>query len=519
MRMKIRTILCVVVCFVALLSAQDQARIMTYNLLNYTTSDTSRDAAFRTVVQQANPDILVVQEITSQAAVNQFHTKVLNSVFPDAFTAGGFINGFDTDNAIYFRSSLFAFLSNTPIQTALRDINEFKLVHTATSETLRVYSVHLKSSTGSDNEAKRAAEVDSLRKFTNALATGTSFIVVGDFNIYKSDEQAYQKLIQQDVANDGHFIDPITMTGTWNNVAYAAYHTQSPRLRQFGGGANGGLDDRFDMILYSQAVSASGGVTFVPGSYVVMGNDGNHYNDSINKMPNTVVTQAVAQALHDASDHLPVYATFTFEHSGLPVQLTSFTATTSISSVDLKWTTATEVRNYGFEIERRLVQSFKSKVSSSTLDLQLETWNYVGFVQGSGTSTSPQEYTFVDQKLAPGRYAYRIKQIDNDGSFAYFSAAEVEIGIAPNMFALGQNYPNPFNPETTIEFTLPSDGPAVLKVYDMLGQEVTTLFNEEAVAGRMYQTRFDGSSLPSGAYFYTLSHRGQQQVRKLLLVR
>jgi hypothetical protein len=202
----------------------------------------------------------------------------------------------------------------------------------------------------------------------------------------------------------------------------------------------------------------------------------------------------------------------------LPVQLTSFTASANRLDAVLRWETATEVHNYGFDVERRLVQSLESNVQNSSLDSKLETWNSVGFVRGSGTSTSPREYSFVDAGLAPGRYAYRIKQIDSDGSFEYFSAAEVEIGVAAKEFSLG-SYPNPFNPETTIEFTLPADGRTVLKVYNTIGQEVATLFNEEASAGRIYQVRFSGESLPSGVYFYTLSHGGQHQVKKLMLVK
>src|SRR5690606_38224226 len=119
---------------------------------------------------------------------------------------------------------------------------------------------------------------------------------------------AYQTLINQTAPK--YFIDPLTLSGTWNNEIYSPYHTQSTRTRQFGGGASGGLDDRFDMILMSQTVMEEGGVFFLPGSYFAFGNDGNHYNDSINKMPNTAVTQQIANALHYASDHLPVIAAF-----------------------------------------------------------------------------------------------------------------------------------------------------------------------------------------------------------------
>lgn len=290
-----------------------QVKIVSYNLLGYPGNDTTtRNPYFRTVISSLNPDILVVQEMTSQAGINAYLNNVMN-VGRNDFEAGTFINGPDTDNGIYFRNNIFIFLSNTPIKTALRDINEFKLVHVITKDTLRIYSVHLKASSGSANELLRAAEVDSLRKVTDALPPGANFIVCGDFNIYGSNELAYQKLVQITSGTDGNFNDPLNLTGTWNNPAYAVYHTQSPRVRSFGGGATGGMDDRFDMMLYSNAVKNPGGITYVANSLVAYGNDGNHYNDSINRMPNTTVSQEIANALHYTSDHLPVYSLFTFE--------------------------------------------------------------------------------------------------------------------------------------------------------------------------------------------------------------
>lgn len=309
--------------FVCASFAQTQHTIMTYNVLNLTLGDTlARNPYFRTIFTNVQPDILVLQEMTSQTGVNGFLIRVLNRV-SSGYSAGTFINGTgDTENAIFFKNTLFTFISNIPIKTALRDINEFRLRYNATGDTIIIYAVHLKADTSEADRLKRAAEVDSLRKRTNALPPNSNFIVVGDFNIYSSSELAYQKLLNQSLT--GYFIDPFTLTGTWNNSNYAQYHTQSTRIRQFGGGATGGLDDRFDMILMSQAIINSGDITYVPGSYNEYGNDGNHFNDSINKPPNAVVSQQIADALHYASDHLPVYATFSFDASYL--EITSFTA-------------------------------------------------------------------------------------------------------------------------------------------------------------------------------------------------
>lgn len=296
---------------------------MSYNVLNLVLTDTTvRNPYFRTIFSNVQPDILVCQEMTSQTGVNGFLIRVLNRV-SSGYAAGTFINGPDTDNALYYKTSLFTFLSNTPIQTVLRDINEFRLRHNATGDTIIIYSVHLKAGDSSTDSIRRAAESDSLRKRTNSLPPNSNFIVVGDFNIYNSNELAFQKLLNQ--SQSGYVKDPLNLIGNWTLSSFATYHTQSTRERNLGdGGATGGLDDRFDMILMSQSIINSGGITYVPGSYVTYGNDGNHYNDSINMPPNTVVSQQIADALHYASDHLPVYATFGFDNPYL--EITSFTA-------------------------------------------------------------------------------------------------------------------------------------------------------------------------------------------------
>ena len=295
---------------------------MSYNVLNLVLTDTTvRNPYFRTIFSNVQPDILVCQEMTSLTGVNGFLVRVLNRV-SSGYAAGTFINGPDTDNALYYKTSLFTFLSNTPIQTALRDINEFRLRHNATGDTIIIYSVHLKAGDSSADSLQRAAEIDSLRKRTNSLPPNSNFIVVGDFNIYNSNELAFQKLLNQ--SQSGYVKDPLNLIGNWTLGSFAPYHTQSTRVRNFGGGATGGLDDRFDMILMSHSITISGGITYVPGSYVTYGNDGNHYNDSINKPPNAVVSQQIANALHYASDHLPVYAAFGFDSPYL--EITSFTA-------------------------------------------------------------------------------------------------------------------------------------------------------------------------------------------------
>jgi fibronectin type 3 domain-containing protein len=193
----------------------------------------------------------------------------------------------------------------------------------------------------------------------------------------------------------------------------------------------------------------------------------------------------------------------------LPVELATFTTSIEHSNVELKWKTETEINNYGFEVERRAVSSQQSTVNS---------WMKIDFVAGAGTSNSPKDYSFIDANLASGRYAYRLKQVDNDGTFKYSQDVEIEI-LVPKVFALSQNYPNPFNPATTIEFTLAEDGMVSLRVFDILGREVQTLVNGEMKAGEAHSIIFDASKLSSGLYFYRLETGKSSLVKKLMLLK
>lgn len=289
---------------------------MSWNLLNWpitsnaVSDSTTRCPHYRAVVEYVNPDILVTQENAATYSTTWFLNCAMNAN-GNEYSQGSYIHGYDTNNGIFYKDSLFQFISNTRIQTQLRDINEFKLLFKETADTLRIYSVHLKASSGSVNEAARAAEVDSLRKITNQLPFGSDFIVCGDFNIYETFESSFLKLIQVNGTDEGHFIDPANLQDTlWNKYIYRQHHTQSSHDLQSGGFVGGGLDDRFDMILFSEAVSQPTGVYYIAGSTTPVGNDGNHYNKAINDGFNSAVPANIADALFGASDHLPVYAQF-----------------------------------------------------------------------------------------------------------------------------------------------------------------------------------------------------------------
>ncbi len=292
-------------------SAQDTCRFMTYNVLNFDNTGNNKEHFLRTVIDSMHPDILVVQEINYLEGAERFRDSVM-TVIDTNYAMGDFIDSYDTDNGLFYRKDKFSFLDNFPIHTDIRDINRFGLMHRCDSTVFYVFSVHLKASSGSSNEVLRKQEIDSLRKYTALLPDTANYIVTGDFNIYKSTEDAYVTLL--DNTEPGYFIDPLgeLISGTWNNAAYAPYHTQSTRVRAFGGGSTGGLDDRFDLMLFSQAIEDSGGMEYISGSTEAVGNDGNHFDDSLNAMPNTYGSEDFINALYQSSDHIPVIAEFIF---------------------------------------------------------------------------------------------------------------------------------------------------------------------------------------------------------------
>jgi hypothetical protein len=194
----------------------------------------------------------------------------------------------------------------------------------------------------------------------------------------------------------------------------------------------------------------------------------------------------------------------------VPVELISFTAISNGKDVVLNWSTATELNNQMFEVQRR----------SGT-----EEFFTIGYQKGHGTTTEPQNYTYTDKNLESNKYLYRLKQLDYLGTFQYSKEIEVDVtGIIT--FSLSQNFPNPFNPSTKIKFTIPqvtlrqaqSDNWVTLKVYDVLGNEIATLVNEEKQPG-MYEVEFNGTGFPSGIYFYQLKAGNYIETKKMVLIK
>ncbi|GEM_PF-1073706 len=191
----------------------------------------------------------------------------------------------------------------------------------------------------------------------------------------------------------------------------------------------------------------------------------------------------------------------------LPVELTSFTAAVQNDVVNLNWVTSSELNNNLFEIERRTVESNS-----------FSEWIKIGYRAGYGTTADQHQYSYSDNvsNLPAGKIQYRLKQIDYNGSFEYSDI--VEVTLLPNDLTLSQNFPNPFNPTTTISFTIPEKDFVTLKVFDLNGQEISTLI-KSTMDGGSYNINFDANKLPSGVYVYSLSTSKTHFSRKMTLIK
>ena len=165
--------------------------------------------------------------------------------------------------------------------------------------------------------------------------------------------------------------------------------------------------------------------------------------------------------------------------------------------------TATEKNNYGFEIERKSLNT---------------NFRRIDFIKGKGTTTEMNDYTYTDKSLTPGLYMYRLKQIDQNGEYKYYNlSGEINIGH-PAEYSLSHNYPNPFNPKTTIRYSIKDAGLVKIEIFDILGRKISTLINEEKPAGN-YEVNFNANNLSSGIYFYKLTSGSFTQIKKMQLLK
>ena len=312
-------------------AAVDGLRIVAWNISNY---NGGRQADIWNAVyaqfqgRSLSPDVFVLQEVLSQSGVNAF-VSILNSApgSPGDWAAGPFVNGPDTDNALFYRTSRIEFLGMTILPAdgtsgAPRDVNRYDLAlvgYDALSTQLAIYSTHMKAGSGSSDQARRLIEARKIRDDAELLDPDINIMIAGDFNIQSSNQTAYQELIGSQANNNGRFADAIATPGNWNNSSFYRFvHTQDPS------GA-GGMDDRYDQILVDPSLGDGQGVEYRGNfgmpfstttwddpnhSHRTWGNDGTSFNTTLTVNGNTMVGPTIAQALINISGnagHLPLF--------------------------------------------------------------------------------------------------------------------------------------------------------------------------------------------------------------------
>jgi hypothetical protein len=293
-------------------NAQDTLRLMNYNLLFFPSSNPTKHKHLKTIVEYYKPDVLAVNELENFAGSVTILDSALNAN-GEQYSSAQFFPNTNISNFLYFNNDKLGYHSQRVLYTQPRNTNVYKLYYknqdfSLYPDTLYLHFlvVHFKSSQGADNVQLRANQSQAIRTYLDVLPSTNNTFLLGDFNMYTSNEAGYQILLAD---GNGKLIDPINRPGNWNNnSAFADIHTQSPRTISFDNGVTGGLDDRFDINLVSTPVmSGFTGVKYIPNTYQSLGNDGLHFNRSLIDLPtNTSAPDSIIQALYLMSDHLPV---------------------------------------------------------------------------------------------------------------------------------------------------------------------------------------------------------------------
>ncbi len=322
-----KTIILLFALLPAFLFSQDTLTVMHYNILmygNYTSWCTSSNNPYlekteylKTIVDYVHPDILTVNEISD----NEFYHNYLLDNALNVNGVGFYQMGNPSNlgdsyivNEMYYNSQKLQLHSYTALQTNVRDIDIFRLFYLTpgmeiTGDTIFLNCIvaHLKAGQDSDDAYERSLETNLLMEYLSSIDANGNYLFMGDFNVYTNAEVAFQNLVNN-ANEDIRFYDPIDMMGSWhNNNYYEDIHTQSTHTSS-GCPSSGGLDDRFDFILASdEIINGTENIIYVDGSYKAVGQDGQHFNQSLISSPtNTSVPEDVLGALYGMSDHLPI---------------------------------------------------------------------------------------------------------------------------------------------------------------------------------------------------------------------
>ncbi len=359
-----------------IVTSEDTIKVMQYNLLRFPgTTVATRLPLLIKVLRYTKPHIFTINEMSVEAGGDIILNQALNINGETRWARGKFIGGMTPYNMIFYRSDLFGHLFQDSIQTVPRYTRGSRMYYKdpalggplpIDTTYFDIYQMHLLSSQGTSQEASRNVQCQALVSRLTNIVRDSNVIVTGDFNLYRSAEAAYQTLLGP---GPFKFIDPINRPGAWSaNAAFADIHTQSPRTAQFGGGAFGGMDDRFDFIMTTTAMqTGSHRMRNLPATYTAVGNDGNHFNGALTTLPNGQVPDSIALALHDLSDHLPVTMKVVITKRSIVVGLPKALAAIGLEASNPN-PTGFKVANPALAQHWQLINNLGQVVSHGTID-------------------------------------------------------------------------------------------------------------------------------------------------------
>jgi len=569
---------------ICIVNASD-ARVMTYNLLNFSDDD-NREMHYISILESVSPDLIVVQEVVGQTGFTHFQSDVLDVFQNGQWSSAPFINqSAQQDIALFFKHDIFSFVSTGVVSTAqssgTRDVIEWSMVHNTSEIEFNIYGVHFKASSGSSNAQQRLTEATILRQHLNSVS-GSYFIVAGDFNIYSnsaSTEPAFNMLTGASDNNGGRLFDPIDRIGNWhNNSSFSDVHTQSPRTTSFGGGANGGMDDRFDWLFVSESIlNNQSRMVYIDDSYTAFGNDGNHFNDAINSGNNFSVSEQIADALHDASDHLPVYMDVWFDDLVFidrGVVITEIMANpASVSDSYGEWFEITNTTDTTISLDGWTIKDNGSDmhlIHIENQDIAIDPGQFFVFARngnlssnggvvsdyvysGFSLSNTEDEIILMDSGGAvvdevqydsewnfPSGISKEIHDVDLDNnlvenwfvsSISYGSgdygtpgySFEGSLGseyqsTTTDQFIVHSLFPNPFNSFTKIRIFSEEKQAVTIQTFDLFGRELERENNISIQPG-FTELQWEGKDYPSSIYLLKISSSSSFYCKKLILLK
>lgn len=393
---------------------QTVIKITQYNLLDYGLDGTGCDQTnnniytktnyVKTIINYLDPDIFAVNEISDAVTPTNYQDYLLGSVFlyndrPYFARAEVHDETYNLTSQIFYNTNKFTLKSTEYINSWPRDIHSYKFYYNSpdliNGDTVyfTYYLAHLKAGDTDDDATTRNDQANDLMNYINYHNSTDNYFLSGDLNLYSSTDGAYQRFTNYSNASI-NFYDS-QPAGDWhNNSSFADIHTQSALYSSNSGcGASGGLDDRFDFILYSNAIlNNSNEISYVNNSYRAVGQDGNHFNSGVSYNGNTSVPTDVLNALANNSDHLPVYAEFSINQTPANIyKLTTKYREIECYSTPYSKTITVNILNNNLlnqELHYTIYNITGKKILSNSINL----------------NQSETTYTFTPDKLEPGIY-------------------------------------------------------------------------------------------------------------------